>query len=210
MDDQLLCPRCSQTKFHRSGNVCGRQRFQCLSCNYHFTQSNYLDQGTRPFVRFLSLALRSVGFPIHTVPKCLPITVASIRYALKRYQNPTLPRTEISEARAFHTVESAEDLKRFIDQNTSSDSKWILIHAEDFTNVDTVTVLLTLDKTRVEKVYEYQKIQNKKKRNLTPEQKQHKQEYQRKYCQKNRETIRLKARERYARQKLQKLQNTSN
>lgn len=78
------CPRCYSTSFTKSGKTCGRQRYRCKDCNYHFSVNG---RGKSLDSRYVVLALQLYleGLSLRAIEKVLGISHVTVRNWIMKY-----------------------------------------------------------------------------------------------------------------------------
>ena len=71
------CPKCKSSQHIKRGIVCGRQRYKCKACSYHYTVEHKSDVKT-PKIRRLALELYMEGLGFRRIGRILNISYGTV------------------------------------------------------------------------------------------------------------------------------------
>ncbi|WP_051579577.1 IS1/IS1595 family N-terminal zinc-binding domain-containing protein [Neorickettsia helminthoeca] len=101
----MHCPKCSSTKFIKSGTVNAKQRYKCLECKCQFTKSE--KQGAQLRLKMHAVQLFLSGVSMNSVAKLFdlsPPTIMRWVNQLKELMKDDFP-TEFSQSSEKSTLE---------------------------------------------------------------------------------------------------------
>lgn len=79
----MHCPKCKESRYHKSGKVMGRQRYKCKNCGCNYTQSH--KHGYAMEKRLMALKLYLEGMGLRGTGRMLGVSNVTVLNWIRNY-----------------------------------------------------------------------------------------------------------------------------
>lgn len=107
---EIKCPKCSGEEVSKSGIICGRQRYKCKNCGYHFSV-NKLGKSIDKYYVIKALQLYLEGISLREIERILGVSHVSVLNWVKQYG---IKAPENTSYHPTYKVFSHEELVKFM------------------------------------------------------------------------------------------------
>lgn len=123
MENSLICPKCANDTYVKSGVINGRQRYKCKKCGYNFTVQK---QGKKINDYYVTKALQLYieGISYREIERILGVSHVSVMNWVKTYK---LKRIVNQNLRPTYKILTQEELVKFVSSSENLNGSGMII-----------------------------------------------------------------------------------